>query len=246
MGIFPIIMNIVQFWLIDSIVKASGSVSLDLDSPDNNNDEHREPLFNVPSDDEDDEDCKPDDLENQRPNKYSRSSTDSYRLSSDKPFSTDITTPDDIKSRAASSSSGFHDPHSYPPSLSNSLSSSGSDRSKAAKAATNLLKKKRRGPPAPLHIERVHQPVINSPQVSAPPVATSMPKTPSRFSMVEMKSPAIARQQSMQPKVADWTDSWEDDEDEWAGGEESARRNSEVKNPTMDGVWEENGVAPKA
>ncbi|EKM79919.1 hypothetical protein AGABI1DRAFT_72625 [Agaricus bisporus var. burnettii JB137-S8] len=230
MGIFPIIMNIVQFWLIDSIVKASAAVSLDADSPDIDDSEHREPLFNAPSDDEDEDDRKPGDVENQRLDRGSHGSTDSYRMSRDKSFSD---ASDDIKSRTASSSSGPRDQHSYPPSLSSSLSSSGSDPSKAAKAAksaANLLKKKRRGPPAPLHIERISQPVINSPQVSAPPAATSMSKTP----MVEMKPPAITRQQSTTPKVAEWTDSWEDDEDEWAKG-----NNTESQKPTIDGVWED-------
>jgi hypothetical protein len=247
MGIFPIIMNIVQFWLIDSIVKASNSVSLDTDSPNADDGEQHEPLFTVPSDDEDEDEegSKPDDVENQRPNKYSRSPGDSYRLSRDKPLSTDIPTPDETKSRAASCSSELRDQHSYPPSLSNSLSSSGSDRSKATKAATNLLKKKRRGPPAPLHIERVHQPVVNSPLVSALPVVASLPKTLPQPSIMGNKPLVIARQQNTQPEVAAWTDSWEDDEDEWAGEEEWARRNSDAMKPTTDGVWEENGKTLK-
>jgi len=54
MGLFPIIMNILQFWLIDSIVKASeqpGSLAL----PDSRTSQDREPLFQASdSDDEDD------------------------------------------------------------------------------------------------------------------------------------------------------------------------------------------------
>ncbi|KAF9034972.1 hypothetical protein BDZ89DRAFT_495987 [Hymenopellis radicata] len=54
MGIFPIVMNVLQFWLIDSIVKASepSTLSLDTDAHDGLD---REPLFGVPSDDEDDD-----------------------------------------------------------------------------------------------------------------------------------------------------------------------------------------------
>ncbi|EJD48536.1 hypothetical protein AURDEDRAFT_112966 [Auricularia subglabra TFB-10046 SS5] len=54
MGIFPIIMNILQFWMIDSIVKASaaaGAVALATPS----DELEREPMFAVASDDEDDD-----------------------------------------------------------------------------------------------------------------------------------------------------------------------------------------------
>ncbi len=71
MGIFPIIMNIIQFWLIDSIVKASSAISLDSASSDPNDDEHQQPLFGASSDDEDEEAYKPGDIENQRRNRYS-------------------------------------------------------------------------------------------------------------------------------------------------------------------------------
>lgn len=51
MGIFPIIMNVLQFWLIDSIVKASTAIQLGyLD------DSARHPLFRDPNNDSDDED----------------------------------------------------------------------------------------------------------------------------------------------------------------------------------------------
>ena len=50
MGLFPICMNVVQFWLIDSIVKAGGSaeITLPTDPAD------REPLFRSSSDSDDD------------------------------------------------------------------------------------------------------------------------------------------------------------------------------------------------
>ncbi|KAF8515008.1 vacuolar membrane protein-domain-containing protein [Gautieria morchelliformis] len=55
MGIFPIIMNVLQFWLIDSIVKASASISTD---PNDRviDDSSRQPLFRAPDLDDDDDD----------------------------------------------------------------------------------------------------------------------------------------------------------------------------------------------
>ncbi|KZW04468.1 hypothetical protein EXIGLDRAFT_636054 [Exidia glandulosa HHB12029] len=60
MGIFPIVMNILQFWIVDTILKASAAVGpVALDSP-FNEDEEREPIFAVAgSDDEDGGDVKP-------------------------------------------------------------------------------------------------------------------------------------------------------------------------------------------
>ena len=55
MGLFPIFMNVVQFWLIDSIVKAGGNaeVALPFNQPDSSD---REPLFRSSDDDGDDDD----------------------------------------------------------------------------------------------------------------------------------------------------------------------------------------------
>jgi hypothetical protein len=54
MGIFPIFMNVVQFWLIDSdsIVKASGNAKIVLNQPDSSD---REPLFHSSDGDGDDD-----------------------------------------------------------------------------------------------------------------------------------------------------------------------------------------------
>lgn len=57
MGLFPIFMNVVQFWLIDSIVKASGNaeVVLPFNQPDLSD---REPLFHSSDDGDDDDDAR--------------------------------------------------------------------------------------------------------------------------------------------------------------------------------------------
>lgn len=53
MGIFPIIMNIVQFWLIDSIVKASAVAMAAQDIESTHQD--RDPLFSAPAEDDNDQ-----------------------------------------------------------------------------------------------------------------------------------------------------------------------------------------------
>lgn len=69
MGIFPIIMNVMQFWLIDSIVKDQEShsgLSLPISAQGTPHDQDREPLFRASeSDDEDDTSSRPKhDIEN--------------------------------------------------------------------------------------------------------------------------------------------------------------------------------------
>jgi len=131
MGIFPIIMNIVQFWLIDSIVKAStiAYTALDVESgpgPD------AEPLFDA-SDDEDDD----------HPRRLSAPhSVMSYDRSTlnQGTTTTGRTTPEDPPKGA---SPGSLDDHAYPPSLSSSMSSNTSSAHdpQAPKVARNLMKK---------------------------------------------------------------------------------------------------------
>jgi len=220
MGIFPIIMNILQFWLIDSIVKASSIIALDGNSPSHFDSEHREPLFNIPSDDEDDD---PGDLENQRRIRRLPFPSDGQRGKSS-----------DVDEPKSTSSSAIHDDHSYPPSLSNSITlvaPSGNDHVKAIRPARNLMKKQRRELPPPLSIEPVGRPVINSPQVITPP---SEPKTPEQQS-VEVFSPTIIQQRSTRGETTEWADSWEDAEG-WAAhvGEDkqTGRRLEDTDNMT--------------
>ncbi|EEB89017.1 hypothetical protein MPER_12939 [Moniliophthora perniciosa FA553] len=151
MGIFPIIMNVLQFWIIDSIVKASDApVYLDADSSHDNGHAEREPLFGVPSDDEDDDTPRrPHDIENPPPAPHSRNSSDNSPRPVHKSSS-----PEDIPEE--SKASGYNTPgdslelHSYPPSLSNSVTSVTSTSSAGSMPSireATKLNKKRRGPP---------------------------------------------------------------------------------------------------
>lgn len=158
MGIFPIIMNIMQFWLIDSIVKASAhstSVALPSDSIHSSLDPDQEPLFRASMDDEDD-DHRPHDIENPPSSSRSRSASKDRRLPS---------TPDEPKSSSASSAtasaSGSVTPkavdmgsspvtmHAYPPSLASASTSPRSSRSSSSRGASRSPQPKlyRRSPP---------------------------------------------------------------------------------------------------
>ena len=55
MGLFPIIMNVLQFWLIDSIVKAHTPPLTLTDDTSGNGSSDREPLFQAEDSDEEDE-----------------------------------------------------------------------------------------------------------------------------------------------------------------------------------------------
>ncbi|KAG0702407.1 vacuolar membrane protein-domain-containing protein [Suillus ampliporus] len=151
MGLFPIIMNILQFWLIDSIVKASSPVDLPINSPRTSDSHDREPLFRAPEDDEDEAHC---DIENPRPT-YSRTPTgdDAKTLvASDdgKGKDSGTTSPITIAQSTNSSSLASHD---YPPS---SIGSSSSHSSRSRH-------KYKRSPPPPLEFCTSHMPAINSP-----------------------------------------------------------------------------------
>ncbi|KAI3616689.1 vacuolar membrane protein [Moniliophthora roreri] len=237
MGIFPIIMNVVQFWIIDSIVKASDApVYLDADSPHDHAD--REPLFGVPSDDEDDDaPRRPHDIENPPPTSHSRNSSDNSR-----PHPVHKSSPpEDIPEE--SKASGYNTPgdslelHSYPPSLSNSVTSVSSTSTAGSTPSireATKLNKKRRGPPSPLNIQPQFQPAINSPQTTGIASPQTTPIIPSKPAPVPVKA-AVA------PRPADdWAGSWEDSDD-WANrvGEEewTGRRIGETKDSLHD-VWD--------
>ncbi|KAF7290889.1 hypothetical protein HMN09_01267300 [Mycena chlorophos] len=213
MGIFPILMNILQFWLIDSIVKASG-VALDLDSPDPLD---REPLFGAP-DDDDDEDTPhvhgATDIENHpRPPRARSESSESDELPTpETKFSTGGSTPTqpvDIET------------HAYPPSVASS--SSPSQSPPILREATKLKPKRRGGVPSPITIRNNNRPAVNSPRPTPIPNSANAPAAP-----------------EPEPEPAnDWGDSW-DDQDDWAdkvGEEEWTGKRMEEKKGALH-AWD--------
>ena len=145
MGLFPICMNVVQFWLIDSIVKAGGSagITLPTDPAD------REPLFRSSSDsgddNSDDNDADGDvigtpakrDIEAQGPAKKHRRSDDSS--------------------------------HTYPPSLNGSPPSASSVHRASLSpppASRSVISVRRQRPP-PLQPRSLMVPTVNPPDPSS-------------------------------------------------------------------------------
>jgi hypothetical protein len=211
MGIFPILMNIVQFWLIDSIVKASESPTLAFqsDSPRHSYEDNqdREPLFGVPSDDEDEADAGHNtrhDIENQR--SHSQSGDD-----------TKVSTPNELKSTAsggttpATVSDGGTSVamHAYPPSIHSTGTSPSSRRNSMSPPSRGSKKGNKRLIPAPLHLQSVHTPAVNSAEQPTHP-------NPEPQSYHSISSHSIIKPVSIeQDSNADWVSSW-DDSDDWA------------------------------
>ncbi|KAG5650119.1 hypothetical protein H0H81_000616, partial [Sphagnurus paluster] len=222
-------MNVLQFWLIDSIVKAStkSSVSLDEDVPDVYSSHDREPLFRASEDDDDD--YRPTDVERGRHVSRSRSPEGRDKSSSG------TTTPEEYKSSGSGPSSS-EDPtdHAYPPSLTNSTSS----RNTPPKPAKNLLKKANRRPaPAPLSLQTNNPPAVNSPSI------TPAPHLVPRVTVVPQAT-SIRKVEAVAESADVWADTW-DDSDDWANrvGEEdwTGRRVGQTKD-ALHTAWSGNAA----
>ena len=140
MGLFPICMNVVQFWLIDSIVKASGSagITLPADPAD------REPLFRSSSDSADD-------------------NSDDNNADGDviaTPAKRDIEAQAPVKKLRQSDDSS----HTYPPSLNGSPPSASSVHrtSLSPPPASRSVHSIRRQRPPPLQPRSPMVPAVNS------------------------------------------------------------------------------------
>src|SRR5882762_1308924 len=122
MGLFPILMNVLQFWLVDSIVKASSAVVLPSDSPRNSTD--REPLFNADEESDGNEDpSELPDIEAQRrsrPRSQSADAKANHRPSHDieQKFSGSGPGPSSLPGPHESMSRIDATVHAYPPSTS--------------------------------------------------------------------------------------------------------------------------------
>lgn len=149
MGIFPIIMNVLQFWLIDSIVKASASIQLNRSATD----PIRQPLFHNPSHDSDDEGGEEEERIDRRRDIESPPTPQ-------KTYHQNETSNTEVKSTTSGSSSTIVadsssvQVHRYPPSSSSSSLSSTSDSPISAAespiATYRPKKSRRRSPPPPI------------------------------------------------------------------------------------------------
>ncbi|EIN11002.1 hypothetical protein PUNSTDRAFT_100938 [Punctularia strigosozonata HHB-11173 SS5] len=231
MGLFPIFMNCLQFWLIDSIVKASTPpLTLASDSLDDSDERDREPLFRASSDDEEDAPGRPHDIENQLPH----SSSTSPREPS---VGKDV--PDEQKSAdtmtGSSAPSGTQAAmHSYPPSLSHSDSPNRSPAS--SRLSSKSPQRRRRSPPPPLLPRSPLQPAINSPSLSQ----HYLDQKPAEKLGSHLKTEV--RVAGEDPNES-WDLDWDNDGDDWANrvGEEdwTGRRMEERKDYVVNNHHEQ-------
>jgi hypothetical protein len=232
MGLFPIAMNILQFWLIDSIVKASEDTpfTLQSDTPRHSHeDSQREPLFGVPSDDEDDDDdagvLSRHDVENPRSRSRSRDVNDASTPEENKSETSGTITP-------GISEGGTSVPlHAYPPNVDNKDASTPSSSRKGSISPQpgEPTHKYKRSIPAPLRIQTSLQPAVNSPEPPSnrpqpPPVGKGMPES----------MPAAIQQEPDK----DWA-AW-DDSDDWAnrvGEDDWTGKRLEHKKNGLSEAW---------
>ncbi|KAH7909743.1 vacuolar membrane protein-domain-containing protein [Hygrophoropsis aurantiaca] len=222
MGLFPIIMNILQFWLIDSIVKASaGSDTLPTSSPRHSDAQDREPLFQS-NDDDDDASPLARDIESQNHPSCSRAqSGDDLKTAvgseDSKSVISGVTTPLTFSDRSNALTA-----HDYPP------GSAGSSLSHASSSSSSLSSrhKYKRSPPPPLQFHLPLAPAINSPD----PSHASLRPSQSQYSSV-VSAPTIGSD-------SDQDSSW--DGDDWAervGEEEWTGRRQEQKKGALSQAW---------
>lgn len=205
-------MNIIQFWLIDSIVKAAGppGVSLDIEASEALDHPDREPLFQADSDDEGD-DAPPYDVNNPHSQttseRHARPSPGARRTSSS------ISSASRLHKKPGSKAP--MELQEYPPSLTHSIDTASPSEPSPTNSKMSASPKQRRGPPTPINVPP-NKPVAiasNSPWVSSakPAEVKPAPSSPS------------APKEADTIKDAGW-DNWDDDdwgervgEEEWTG-----------------------------
>lgn len=162
MGIFPIVMNVLQFWLIDTIVKDKTAVILEGDAQDAfSRPTEQEPLFSVPSDEEEDDRPQVSDLENQRTADLRRKTTTGSR------------TPHENKSSGPSTPGETLELHEYPPSVSHTLSSTSSSSQGPLSEGLQPKVKHTSRSPSPLRLQSSNALSSSSPipQKTPPPIS---------------------------------------------------------------------------
>lgn len=200
MGIFPIIMNILQFWFIDSIVKAHHH-NVRLDAATDSQVDH-EPLFRSSSDDEDQGGHVRHDIENPRPHSPSRTFPINTSLSLDKSNALDMLSSEQIPGDARSILS-HTDHHSYPPTLASSFAST-STREASPKSARNLLKatNRRRNTTTPYNTyTHSDSHSILQPQPRIPQIASA-----AKSLELEVRDPIVDGWSDSWDESGDWTD----------------------------------------
>jgi hypothetical protein len=207
MGLFPIIMNILQFWFIDSIVKAHHH-NVRLDAAADSQPADHEPLFRSSSDDDDEGGHVRHDIENPRPHTPSRA----FSINTSPSNALDILPSEHISAEARSIIS-HTDHHSYPPSLASSFAST-STRATSPKPARSLLKaaNRRRNTTTAYSASTLSDShSIHQPQPRIPQIASAAKSLELGVS---------------DPTVDSWSDSWDESGDWTDHGTKAGTLNS--------------------
>jgi len=220
MGLFPIIMNILQFWLIDSIVKGSEDalVALQSDIPRSScADSQREPLFGMPSDDEDDEDdssiLSRHDIENPQTRSRSRDKSKVSMHDEGKSGTSGTTTP-------GVSEGGTSVPmHAYPPSLHSAGPSTPSSSRKGSISPSpgNPTHTYNQSIPASLHLQLPHNTTTNLTRAGPTPNFQASTSAISAARTTSDSIPAVRQDQEKDWAVWNESDDWacRVGEDDW-------------------------------
>ncbi|KAI5116617.1 hypothetical protein M0805_007788 [Coniferiporia weirii] len=208
MGLFPIVMNVLQFWLIDSIVKATAyQDSLRTSDSASGLSTDREPLFSaLPSDDDDD-----DGDGGERPNLSQRYDIENPGPVRSRPQSINSRKSSEEEQKYSSSRASSNeteegeDSHAYPPRASSSPSSSlASHRCSDIRPPTP---KRRRSPPPPLQLEP-HSGIFDSSGTHVVAVA----ETPAGQTIGQsegMISSSVNEKSSSRGEPEDWAEPWD-------------------------------------
>ncbi len=210
MGLFPIVMNILQFWLIDSIVKASTYNSAPLADNDPGDSSDREPLFSARDSDNDEGEngtARNYDIENPRPRSHashSRPHSLESRKSSDnderKYASSSVATPS-----TPADTNMDHLAHEYPPTSSSPDSGSVYSSGRASpRGFPSKRSSKRSQPPPPLQLSSAANSFISSSAIIA---IGSTPLSNSRSSRgTPTSSPSLDEKCLGHERTASWRD----------------------------------------
>jgi hypothetical protein len=253
MGLFPIAMNILQFWLIDSIVKATQQPAVALDSEEGHDSDVREPLFRASEDDDDDDDAgeRPRDIESARPRPPSRTPSKTSGTG-DEHKSTATITPGASTSSTPGTSSragASFAMHAYPP-RDRSTPPTPDDEEEPSPTSARSNSSRRRSPPPPLLPRSPLQPAINSPSLmlSAKAETPGVParEKRSRSLLSATQTQAQTRASTKTAKAAekdgdDWDVSWGDDGDDWAervGEEDWTGRRVDAARGFVGAAWD--------
>jgi hypothetical protein len=267
MGIFPIAMNILQFWLIDSIVKATGqAVVAIVDEAEDAAD--REPLFRASEDDGDDDDAEAArvrDIEASRPRAPSKTPSKTTSLKEDEPKSVapsvgGSSTPGTGTTRGHRAGASFA-MHAYPPrDRELSLPTTSDEDESPTSARSNSSR--RRSPPPPLLPRSPMQPAMNSPSLMRSAAKPDTPLDAVRAKQTRRIASDKQAKQLQQPQSGkanrsqsveksqgedDWNVSWGEDGDDWAervGEEDWTGRRVEAARGFVGSTWD--GRSPAA